>query len=185
MKRRVWLLAGMLGLCGFARAAEEQFKIDADHTYPSFEFSHMGISVWRGKFDKTSGSVTLDREARTGSVEVRVEAASVDFGHRAMNEVAISEEWLNVERFPVMRYRGPVLFEGDRPVAIDGQLSLLAVTRPVRLRINSFSCMTHPLFRREVCGADAEGDFNRADFGMKQYSQGEMIHLRIQVEGMR
>jgi polyisoprenoid-binding protein YceI len=168
-----------------AGAAEEVFKIDPDHTYPSFEFSHMGISVWRGKFDKTSGTVTLDRAAKTGSVEVRVEASSVDFGHRTMNEVAVSDEWLNVDRFPLMRYRGPIVFDGDKPVAVDGQLSLLAVTKPVRLKINSFNCMIHPLLRREVCGADAEADFNRADFGMKQYSQGEMIHLRIQVEGMR
>ena len=77
------------------------------------------------------------------------------------------------------------MFEGDAPVAVDGQLALLAVTKPVRLRINSFNCMTHPLFRREVCGADAEGDFNRADFGMKQYREAEKIHLRIQVEGLR
>ena len=90
----------------------------------------MGISVWRGKFGKTSGTVTLDREAKTGSVEIRVDAASVDFGHRAMNEVALSDEWLNMDRFPVMRYRGPIVFDGDTPVAVDGQLSLLAVTKP-------------------------------------------------------
>jgi len=181
-----WICATSLAIwCCTALAAEELFKIDSDHTYPSFEFSHMGISVWRGKFDKTSGTVTLDRAVKTGSVEIRVESSSVDFGHRTMNEVALSEEWLNVERFPVMRYRGPIVFEGDKPVAVDGQLSLLAVTKPVRLRINSFNCMIHPLLRREVCGADAEAEFNRADFGMKQYSQGEVIHLRIQVEGMR
>lgn len=181
-----WMAAAALGVfCAGAPAAEEQFKIDPDHTYPSFEFSHMGISVWRGKFTKTSGTVTLDREAKTGSVEVRVDSASVDFGHRTMNGVAISEDWLNVDRFPVMRYRGPIVFEADKPVAVDGELTLLAVTKPVRLKINSFNCMTHPLFRREVCGADAEGDFNRADFGMKQYPQGAQMHLRIQVEGMR
>ena len=162
--------------CGAASAAEETFRIDSDHTYPSFEFSHMGISVWRGKFNKTSGTVTLDRAANS---------ASVDFGHRTMNEVALTEEWLNVDRFPVMRYRGPMVFEGDTPVAVDGQLSLLAATRPVRLKINSFACTTHPFYRREVCGADAEDDFNRADFATKQYPDGEKIPLRIQVEGLR
>ena len=171
--------------CGAVSAAEETFNIDPDHTHPSFEFSHMGISVWRARFNKTSGTVTLDRAAKTGSVEIRVDAASVDFGHRTMNEVALTGDWLNVERFPVMRYRGPIVFEGDVPVAVEGQLSLLAATQAVRLKINSFNCMTHPLSRREVCGADAEGDFNRADFGMKQYREGEKIHLRIQVEGIK
>jgi polyisoprenoid-binding protein YceI len=179
------LLAAALLSCGATMAAEETFKIDSDHTYPSFEFSHMGISVWRGKFNKTSGTVTIDRAAKTGSVEIRVDASSVDFGHRTMNDVALTEEWLNVDRFPVMRYRGPIVFEGETPAAVDGQLSLLAVTKPVRLKINSFACTTHPFYRREVCGADAEGDFNRADFGMKQYREGEKIHLRIQVEGLK
>ena len=186
MIARRWLVAAMLGFsCGAVSAAEEQFKVDPEHTYPSFEFSHMGISVWRGKFTKTSGTVTLDRAARTGGVEIRVDPASVDFGHRTMNGVAISEDWLNVERFPLMRYRGPIVFEGDKPAAVEGDLTLLAVTKPVRLRIVSLNCITHPVFHREVCGADAEGVFNRSDFGMKQYSQGEMIRLRIQVEAMR
>ena len=179
------LLLCALAFCGAASAAEETFKVDPDHTYPSFEFSHMGISVWRAKFDKTTGTVTLDREAKTGSVEIRVDAASVDFGNRTMNDVAISEEWLNVDRFPLMRYRGPIVFEGDAPVAVDGQLQLLAVTKPVKLRITSFKCIQHPFFRREVCGADAEGDLNRSEFGLKQYREGEMIHLRIQVEAVR
>ncbi len=174
-----------LAFCGAASGAEDEFKIDPDHTYPSFEFSHMGISVWRGKFTKTSGTIVLDRAAKAGRVEVRVDATSVDFGHRAMNSAALSEEWLNVERFPLMRYRGPIVFQGDTPVAVDGELTLLAATRPLRLTINAFKCVTHPLLRRQVCGADAEGDFDRADFGMTQYSEGKNIHLRIQVEAMR
>jgi polyisoprenoid-binding protein YceI len=186
MNAKSWLVTmAMAGAPGVAPAAEDLYKVDSDHTYPSFEFSHMGISVWRGKFDKTSGTVTLDRAAHSGSVEIRVDVASIDFGHRNMNEVALSEEWLNVDKFPLMRYRGAIEFDGDTPVAVDGQLTLLAATRPVKLKINSFKCITHPLFRREVCGADAEGDFNRADFGMKQYSAGEQIHLRIQVEAMK
>ena len=79
----------LLASLGTAWGAEELFKIDPDHTYPSFEFSHMGISVWRGKFDKTSGTVTLDREAKTGSVEIRVEASSVDFGSKTPRELPI------------------------------------------------------------------------------------------------
>ena len=135
-----WIYAGECALCGCTAAtACELVKIDSDHTYPSFEFSHMGISVWRGKFDKTSGTVTLDRAAMTGSVEIRVESSSVDFGHRTMNEVALSEEWLHVERFPLMRYRGPIVFEGDPPVPVDGPLSLLAVTQPVRLGSSTFT----------------------------------------------
>ena len=170
-----------------AAAAPVSYKIDPDHTYPSLEFPHMGISTWRGKFTKSRGYVTMDRAAGTGSVDVTIEAASLDFGHRVMNEVAIGAEWLNADMHPTLRYTGTLRFEGERPVAVDGSLTLMGVTKPVPLRIEAFRCIRHPIFRREVCGADASGAFDRADFGLKQYTQdgaGRMT-LRIQVEAMR
>ena len=184
------ILAGFVAaaiLSGPALAAPERYRIDPAHTYPSLEFPHMGISVWRGKFTSTRGTVVLDREARSGSVDVTIEAASIDFGHRVMNEAAASAEWLNADMHPTLRYLGDIRFEGDRPARVEGSLTLMGVTRPVPLRIESFKCIAHPLFRREVCGADASGAFDRADFGMKQYTSdgAGRITLRIQVEAMR
>jgi polyisoprenoid-binding protein YceI len=170
-----------------AAAAADNYTIDPNHTYPSLEFSHMGLSIWRGKFNKTSGKVTLDRAARIGSAEIEIDVASIDFGHGKMNEFALTADWLNVDKFPTMTYKGAIVFKGDTPASVDGALTLLGVTKPVKLKINSFKCMEHPLFKKEVCGADAEGDLNRADFGMTQYSEGEAgkIHLRIQVEAIK
>ena len=170
-----------------AAAAPQRYAIDPDHTYPSLEFPHMGISTWRGKFTRTRGSVMLDREARTGTVDVTIEADSIDFGHRTMNQVALSAEWLNVAAHPTMRYEGTLRFEGDRPASIDGKLTLLGVTKPVPLRIESFRCIRHPLLRREVCGADASGALDRAEFGMTQLTAdgAGKIALRIQVEALR
>ncbi|MBI3561332.1 MAG: polyisoprenoid-binding protein [Gammaproteobacteria bacterium] len=170
-----------------ALAIADHYTIDPEHTYPSLEFSHMGLSIWRGKFDKTTGKIVLDRAAKTGSVEIHIDTASIDFGHQKMKEHAISADWLNVAKFPTMVYQGAIKFNGDVPSAVDGQLTLRGVTKPVNLKINSFKCMPHPLFKKEVCGADAEGDLNRADFGMTLYSEGEAgkIHLRIQVEALK
>jgi len=181
------LAIAAVALAPRAHAAPEHYAIDPDHTYPSLEFPHMGISVWRGKFNKTRGSVVLDREARSGAVDVTVEAASIDFGHRVMNELALEGEWLNVEMHPALRYIGDIKFEGDVPVAVDGKLTLLGVTRPVELRIHTFKCIRHPLFRREVCGADASGTLDRAEFGLKQGTEGGAgrTTLRIQVEAMK
>jgi polyisoprenoid-binding protein YceI len=147
----------------------------------------MGISIWRGKFNRTTGKVRFDRQARTGSAEIRVDAASIDFGHDKMNEFAVTTDWLNVAAHPAMTYTGALKFKGDTPVAMDGQLTLLGVTRPVPLKLNSFKCTQHPMLKREVCGADAEGEFNRADFGMSRYAEGEAgkIRVLIQVEAIR
>jgi polyisoprenoid-binding protein YceI len=168
-------------------AASDNYTIDPNHTYPSLEFSHIGLSIWRGKFNKTSGKVTLDRNSRTGTADIQVDTASIDFGHDKMNEFALGADWLNVEKFPTMTYKGVLKFKGDSPTSMDGELTLLGVTKPVALKINSFTCIFHPYFKKEVCGADAEGVLNRADFGMSQYSEGEAgrIQIRIQVEAIK
>lgn len=183
-----WILALLLaGCCVPALAAPDNFVIDPEHTYPSLEVPHMGISVFRGKFLKTSGKVTLDRAAQTGSVDVRIDAASVDFGHEKVNEHVRSEDFSNVAKHPTITYKGALKFSEGRPQSVDGELTLLGVTKPVKLTINSFKCIDHPYFKKEVCGADAEGEFNRADFGMTHYAEGELgkVHVRIQVEAMK
>ena len=170
-----------------ASASAASYTIDKDHTQPSFEFPHMGISGWRGKFSRTSGKVNFDRAARTGDVNIVVQTSSIEFGHKGMNEGAVGSEWLNTDQFPNMVYQGKIRFEGDKPVAVDGRLTLLGVSQPLTLKINSLKCIEHPFFKREVCGADAEGDLDRADFGLKQYTEDGMgrLHLRIQVEALK
>jgi len=168
-------------------AVADTYTIDRDHTYPGFEFSHMGISVWSGKFTRTSGKLTLDRAAHSGSVNILVNTDSISFGNSKMDAAAITEDWFNIQWHPTMVYTGDLKFEGDVPVAVDGKLTLLGNTRPLTLKINSFKCITHPIFRREVCGAVAEGELNRADYGMKLYSDGELgkVRLRITVEALK
>ncbi len=180
----------VLGLCAAPEpAAPEQYRIDPEHTYPSFEFSHMGLSVWRGKFDRSSGQIVLDRAARTGSVDVKIDPASIDFGLASIEEKARSEDFFNVAKYPGASYRGTLRFEGDIPKTVDGEITLLGVTRPLKLAILSFKCMPHPLTRKEVCGADAEGEVNWSEYGMKlsQYGRGELgrTRLRIQVEALK
>lgn len=167
--------------------AADNYVVDPTHTFPALEFSHMGISTWRGRFNKTSGKVTLDRAARTGTAEIRVEVSSIDFGLDAMRDFALTDEWLAPKRHPVMTYKGALVFDGAKPSAVDGQLTLRGVTRPLRLRITNFGCLEHPMLKREVCGADAEGEINRADYGMTLYSEGEAgkVRLRISVEAIK
>jgi polyisoprenoid-binding protein YceI len=186
-KLKSTLAAIIAAIAASTAAAADSYTVDPNHTYPSLEFSHMGLSIWRGKFNKTSGKIALDRAAKTGSAQIEVDTASIDFGHDKMNEFARTADWLNVEKFPTMRYKGTIQFSGNAPAAVDGELTLLGVTQPVKLKINSFKCMEHPLLKKEVCGADAEGDLNRAHFGMTQYSDGDAgkIHLRIQVEAIK
>lgn len=167
--------------------ASDRYEIDSAHTYPSFEMSHMDLSVWRGKFNRTSGFIEMDRVAKTGNIDVSIETASIDFGLDAMNEHALADDWLNPKQFPTIRYQGKLVFSGDVATAVDGELTLLGVSKPLRLTIGQFKCIDHPYYKREFCGADATAEFNRADFGLTQYADGDAgkMLVRIQVEARK
>ena len=169
--------------------ASEIYKIEPNHTYPSFEADHFGgLSNWRGKFDKTEGSIVVDRAAKTGTVDITIDANSLDFGHAKMNEHAKGPDMFDVAKYPNATYKGKIVFKGDAPATVDGELTLHGVTKPVTLHINSFKCIQHPMLKREVCGADASATFNRADFGVdygvKMGFKPE-VKLAIQVEAVK
>ncbi len=187
MSLKQWMLAlSFAGLAAPASAAPEYYTIDTDHTYPSLEFPHIGLSVWRGKFNKSRGQFVFDEAAKNGKVEIEVDTSSIDFGHDEMNEHAVGKDWLDVKQFPTMTYTGALQYKGEKPVAVDGQLTFRGVTRPLKLKINSFNCMQHPFYKKRACGADAEGELNRADYGLTQYTEGGMgiLKLRIQAEAL-
>ena len=167
-------------------AAPQTFVIDPDHTFPSFEADHMGVSVWRGKFNRSQGRVVLDREAGSGTLEVDVDVASIDFGLDTMNEHARAAEMFDVARFPQARYRAALEgFKDGEPTRAVGELTLRGVTRPLTLDISHFHCTPHPLHQRELCGADVHGTLQRDTFGIvagKDYGFDMTVTLRIQVE---
>jgi polyisoprenoid-binding protein YceI len=180
--------AAALAAAGPACAAPVAYKVDPDHTYPSFEADHMGISVWRGKMNKSSGTITYDKATGSGSVEIAVDLASIDFGQDALNKWARGAEFFNVGKYPKAVYKGR--FEGagnGAPAEVAGELTLHGVTRPLTLKINSLKCIPHPMFKRDWCGADAVGSFDREAFGLavgKDYGFKMNVDLRIQVEAL-
>jgi polyisoprenoid-binding protein YceI len=189
MKANKPLIALLAYAAVSAAMAADTYTIDARHTFPSFETDHMGISVWRGKFTKTSGTVVLDRAAHTGSVDINIDPASIQFGLPALDEHVKGADagMLDVAKFPAAGYKGQLVFNGDVPTAVDGQLTLHGETHPVRLTINSFKCIQNPMLKREVCGADASGEFKRSDFGVNFGGQrfGQNVKLLILVEAVK
>jgi len=172
---------------GAALAAPVTYQVDPAHTYPSFEADHFGgMSVWRGKFDSSSGTIVLDREAGTGTVDITVDTASIDFGHAKLNEHVKSPEMLDAQKYPTAIYKGTLSnFKNGAPTEVHGELTLHGVTKPVNLTINSFVCKVTPLSKKERCGADASGTLNRADFGVNygdKYGFNMAVKLAIQVE---
>jgi len=170
-------------------ASETLYKLDAGHTYPSFETDHFnGVSIWRGKFNQSSGTVKIDRVAKTGSVDVTIDLASVDTGNSMLDKELRTEQFFDVPKFPTATYRGTEMkFDGDTPVAVVGVLTMHGVTKPMTLKIESFKCFKNPIFKKEVCGTESTATFNRADFGVdygKAYGFSMKTTLHIQAEGV-
>ena len=173
-----------------AYTAPVTYTIDPNHTYPSFAADHMGgLSVWRGKFRSSSGTVIYDAVAHSGQVDITVDTASIDFGHEKLNDHVRSPDMFDVTKYPTATYKGRFSkFNGDAPAEVTGELTLHGVTKPLKLTINSFMCKPNPMTKKEVCGADASATFNRADFGIDfgaAYGFKMDVQLAIQVEGIR
>ena len=171
-----------------AVSAPVTYVLDPHHTYPSFEADHMGgLSVWRGKFNETTGKVVYDKDAKSGSINITVSVNSIDFGMAKMNEHAKSPDIFDAAKFPTATYSGKFSkFNGAAPTEAQGTLTLHGVTKPVTLVINSFMCKPNPMTKKEVCGADAAASFDRADFGVNygdKYGFKMGVKLLIQVEG--
>jgi polyisoprenoid-binding protein YceI len=161
------LVVALIAASAASAFAADTYTIEPNHTYPSFEADHMGISVLRGKFTKTSGTVVLDRANKTGSVDITIDANTIDFGHEKLNNHAKTADMFDVAKFPTATYKSKsITFKGDVPASVEGELTLHGVTKPVTLTINKFKCIQHPMLKREVCGADASAEFNRGDFGI-------------------
>jgi polyisoprenoid-binding protein YceI len=147
--------------------AQEVYVLDAKHTSPMFEVTHIGFSQQRGLFGSTTGKVTIDRTARKGTIDVSIATASLVMAPSLQNLVK-SDEFLNVEKFPAMTYRSAdLVFEGDNLVGANGEFTMLGVTRPVALRVTSFKCAPNPFNKRPMCGGEATATLKRTDFGMK------------------
>ena len=190
MNKHLIVSAVLALIAGSAMATSTTYNLDPRHTYPSFESDHFGgVSVWRGKFTKSGGVVTLDRAARTGTVDVSIDTDSIDTGNVQLDTRVKSADFLEVTKYPTATFKGSALrFDGDTPTEVSGDFTFHGVTKPLTLKIDSFKCFVNPLIKKEVCGADASAQFDRADYGVNwgtNYGFKTLTRLQIQVEGVK
>jgi len=180
---------GLLALvfAGSCQAAET-FTIDARHTFPVFEINHLGFSTQRGRFNKTEGKIALDRAAGTGSVDIRIDSGSIDMGLEDWDKHMRGEDFFNVAQHPFMSFTADrFTFDGEKPVAAEGTLTLLGIAKPVALKITGFNCGTHPINKKALCAADISTTIRRSEWGMKKYlpAIGDEVTIKIPVEAFK
>lgn len=170
-KRIAAALALSVTFAGSALAAPETYVIDNSHTFPRFSYNHLGYSTQLSQFNKTEGKIVFDKAAKTGAVDVVIDARSVSTGSAVFNEHIQGENFLDTAKHATASFKSTqVKFDGDKPVAIEGQLTLKGVTRPVTLTVASFQAMPHPMLKKDAIGANATTTVKRTDFNMGKYA---------------
>lgn len=189
--RHIIMATALLALPLSAHSAPESFTIDPSHTYPHFKINHLGFSTMSGRFNETSGKLTIDMANKTGSVDITINAASVDTAHKKRDDHLRNPDFLNAAEFPEITYKSTnVMIHDDKSVHVDGTLTIMGTSKPVSLHVNSMNCGIHPFDPKKqkyVCGFDAVGQIKRSDFGITfgLPAIGDDMELFIEVEAIR
>lgn len=178
-------LATVLVTPGFAA---DKFVIDNSHTFPRFSYDHFGYSKQLSRFNKTTGAITLDAARKVASVDIVIDTKSVDTGFDTFDEHIQAADFLDTAQFPTATFKSTaVKFDGDKPVAVEGNLTLKGVTKPVTLTVTSFHAMEHPMLKKPAIGANAFTVVKRSDFNMGKYTPyvGDEVRIDIAVEAVK
>ena len=174
-------------LAGSAIAAPVTYNVDGSHTYPRFSYSHFGYSTQLSSFKNTSGKVVFDAEAKTGSVDITIDMKSVNTGFDDFNGHLQGEDFLDTAKFPTATFKSTkVVFEGDKPKAIEGNLTIKGVTKPVTLTVTSFQAMPHPMMKKPALGANAFTVIKRSEFNAGKYAPyvGDEVRIDVAIEAV-
>jgi polyisoprenoid-binding protein YceI len=189
MKKVLALLAACLSMLSAPlQAAPETYTLDVMHSMPTFSFMHLGLSQFRGRFDKVTGTIALDLAARSGSADIVIDLATISTGVPALDNFMKGPRFFDIAKYPTAVFKSTGFkFDGDKLVAVAGELSLHGITKPVQLDVVHFACRMHPLLKVQSCGADATAIIKRADFGLDIFIENDSneVKLELAIEALK
>ena len=142
------------------------YALDTSHSQVGFVVKHMMVSKVRGRFDDFTGAITIADDPADSSVEVSVQLSSVDTRDAKRDEHLRSADFFSTEEHPTMTYRSTgVRHDGGNRWLVDGELTLLGITRPLQLEVEFEGAATDPWGGSRI-GFSAKGEVNREDFGI-------------------
>lgn len=191
MKKQLATLAFTIAAASLntaAFAAPETYVADSSHTFSRFSYSHFGYSTQQSRFNKNSGKVIFDKAAKTGSVDITIDTKSIDTGNDTFNEHIQGEDFLDTAKYPTATFKSTkVIFEGDKPAKVEGNLTLKGVTKPVTLTVTSFQAMPHPMLKKDAIGANAYTVVKRSEFNAGKYAPyvGDEVRIDLAIEAIK
>ena len=145
-----------------------RWVIDPAHTSLAFEARHAVVTRMRGRFRTLAGSFTIADRPEDSSVEVTIDAASIDTNHPVADEHLRGEHYLDVATHPHLTFRSTSVDHvgGDR-WRVTGDLTIVGVTRPIILDATLNGVVPMSYGPKAKLGFTATGSFDRRDYGME------------------
>lgn len=187
MKKTLLAAAFATFFAGQALAAPQTYTLDPTHTFPRFSYDHMGLSKQILRFNKTSGTVVLDKAAQEAKVDVTIDMTSIDTGFELFDQHIQAADFLDTAQFPSATFTSTnVVFEDDKPVSIEGDLTIKGITKPVTLTVTSFFNGPHPMMKKDAIGANASAVIKRSEFNAGKFAPGvgDEVTLDIALEAL-
>lgn len=188
IKNSCWLLLLLAISFSTPGFAAERYKIDPEHTFSFFEYSHWGLSMQRNRFDRTSGFIEFDQATETGQISIEIDAASVSTGTEVFNKILRSSDFFDVEKYPTVRFTSSrLIFDGANLKQVEGELTIKNVTRPVTLEITNFNCRFMLAYGKRACGANGFVKILRSDYSLGRFVPfvSDAVTLHIVVEAIK
>jgi polyisoprenoid-binding protein YceI len=165
-----WLSAGTV----FAA----RYDIDTAETKTTYETRYLGFVPVRGYFERMTGTLNYEPSKPVGerdpSIHVVIDATTLvptTFDSEAKRRMLRGPEFFDVDRFSTIEFKSTKFrYEADKLVAIDGNITLLGVTKPVTLTVMKSGCEPATPTRAARCTASTEVTVKRFEFGMKGWS---------------
>lgn len=185
--KKIFLAAGLASLATVASAAN--YTVDPFHTNARFAIDHFATSSNVGGFYGLTGNLQLDVAKKTGQIDISIPVQNLQTGSTQFTQHLLSPDLFNAAQYPEMRFKSTKFnFRGKKLVSVDGQLTLLGKTNPVRLKVEKFNCYDSPMLKKQVCGGDLSTTIDRTQWGMNylvNVGMAKNVRLDIQVEASK
>ena len=169
-----------------ARAADD-YAVDTMHSSVSFKIPHLGLTLVHGRFNKFSGSFTIDSDDPAKSAfEMNIKADSIDTNNQKRDEHLRSGDFFNVQQFPAITFKSTSVKATDGGYEVKGDLTMHGVTKPVTFALKGGKTAEFPKGVKRT-GYSTDLKIKRSDFGMDKLLEavGDDVYIAVSFEGTK
>jgi polyisoprenoid-binding protein YceI len=192
----VWVGLGAVAMGQESMASEKlpapgTYKIDSDHTFVYFSAWHWVVGRVRGRFEQTSGTITVGSEPSACALDIAIETATITTQNTDRDEDLRGPDFFDVKKFPAMTYQGRGIRRGEGDTwVMDGTLTIRGISKavPLMFRFNGLFANQKPE-KPARAAFHATASTKRGDFGMTRdnlfelgTAKGQDVAIEIDVE---